>query len=219
MLNELDALFYSETIKPTFDYVHIILALYIFGANPKGVGRYKLKEELSVGSGTAKSLINKLNEKINFISVSNEGIRKGHVLTQKGLNYLSKIKQKIPIVKEGDVFTLNEIIIDPKNINPYYCQIKNASNKLTNGVEQRDAAIKVNGIGSTCLEYDGITLIFKDPLGSFSETDRKQMNVSENVQNYFKNLNLEKNDVIVIGFGKDTIKARLAALNAALTLI
>jgi hypothetical protein len=45
------------------------------------------------------------------------------------------------------------------------------------------------------------------------------MNVSENVQNYFKNLNLEKNDVIVIGFGKDTIKARLAALNAALTLI
>jgi len=219
MLNELDALFYSETIKPTFDYVHIILALYIFGVNPKGVGRYKLKEELSVGSGTAKSLINKLNEKINFISVSNEGIRKGHVLTQKGLQYLSKIKQKIPILKEGDISALKEIIIYPENTNPYYCQIKNASNKLINGVEQRDAAIKVNGIGSTCLVYDGTKLIFKDPLGSFSETDRKKMNVSENVQNYFNSLNLEKNDVIVIGFGKDAIKARLAALNAALTLI
>ena len=54
-LSELKPLFESLTIRPTFDYVHIILSLFIFGENPGGIGRYRLKDELQIGSGTAKS--------------------------------------------------------------------------------------------------------------------------------------------------------------------
>ncbi len=56
--NLLNELFKSSTIKPTFERVHVILALYIFGENPQGIGRYKLKSDLDIGSGTSRSLIN-----------------------------------------------------------------------------------------------------------------------------------------------------------------
>jgi len=96
-LSELKPLFESLTIKPTFDYVHIILSLFIFGENPAGIGRYRLKDELQIGSGTAKSLVKKLKDVSAFIVVPDEGERKGHVLTAKGHKFFAKIKKKIPL--------------------------------------------------------------------------------------------------------------------------
>ncbi len=223
MLDELDFLFESETIKPSFDYVHIILAIFIFGENPNGIGRYRLKEELLIGSGTAKSLITRLNEKINFISVLDKNIRKGHLLTEKGLIFLKKIKQKMPFIKEGSISILRETIIDSENVRVCFCQIKKCSYNLTNAIDQRDAAIKVGGLGATCLVYNGQKLVF--PIGYASETDESKKSVNKNVFDYFKqeivnsNSKLETDDVIIIGLGENFKRARLAAVNAALTLI
>ncbi len=223
MLEELDDLLDSATIKPTFEYVHILLALFIFSENPTGIGRYRLEKELSIGSGTAKSLINKLNKKINFISVFEENIRKGHVLTNKGKEFLNKFKKKIPFLIEADTLILKEIIIDSENSNVYVCQVKNSAKKITNGMAQRDAAIKVNGKGASCIAYNGKKFVFE--LGPSSEDDKDQMQVNEELQDYFEriineaNSKLEKNDVIIIGLGENPEIARLASLNAALTLI
>ena len=222
MLEELDSLFKSETIKPTFDYVHIILSLFIFGDNPDGIGRYRLKEDLLIGSGTSKSLITKLNEKVNFISVLDGNIRKGHVLTKKGQDYLTKIKRKLPFIKEGNISILQDTIIHSENANAYFCQVKNAADKLTNGIEQRDAAIKVGGLGATCLVVDDNHLFF--PSGYVIAMNQANMIVNEKVHDYFNkeinsiNSKLEKNDVIIIGLGENLNKARLAAASAALTL-
>ena len=223
MLDELEELFESETIKPTYDYVHIILALFIFEENPNGIGRYRLKEELLIGSGTAKSLIKKLNEKLNFISVLNGNIRKGHVLTENGLKFLNKVKKKIPFLKKGDISILKDIIIESENIRVYFCQIKNAGDKLTKGIEQRDAAIKVGGIGATCLVYDGKNIIY--PVNYISDTEKTKMTINKQPYKYFNeeimksDSKLEKSDVIIIGLGNKLERARIAALNAALTLI
>ncbi|MFX1393305.1 MAG: DUF4443 domain-containing protein [Promethearchaeota archaeon] len=223
MLEELNKLYISDTIKPTFENVHVILALYIFGENLNGIGRYRLKEELLIGSGTAKSLITRLNERLCFISVLDQNIRKGHVLTERGLKFLNKVKKKIPLINKGEISVLKDIMIDSENANIYFCQVKNAGEKLTNGIEQRDAAIKVGGLGATCLVYDGIRLVF--PLGYAINYEQTKTNVNKNVNDYFEkeinnsNSHLEKNDVIIIGLGDSLNKARLVALNAALTLI
>ncbi len=227
MLEELEPLFQSTTIKPTFEKVHIILALFIFEQNKEGIGRYRLQKELLIGSGTARSLIKKLNKTINFITVlTDENKRKGHILTKKGLTFLKKIKEKIPLIEEGDLSILKEIIIESEKINPYICQVKNSANKITNGIAQRDAAIKINGNGATCLIYNGENLVF--PEKSLPEDDKQHWKVSERLDKYFKtfhsknmriSLNLERGDVIIIGLGDDIKKARLAAMNAALTLI
>lgn len=223
MLDELEELFESETIKPTYDYVHIILAMFIFEENPNGIGRYRLKEELLIGSGTAKSLIKKLNEKLNFISVFNGNIRKGHVLTENGLKFLNKVKKKIPFLKKGDISILKDIIIESEDVRVYFCQIKNAGDRLTKGIEQRDAAIKVGGIGATCLVYDGKNIIY--PVNYISDTEKTKMTINKQPYKYFNeeiiksDSKLEKRDVIIIGLGNKLERARIAALNAALTLI
>ena len=224
MLDELKAVFESSTIKPTYDYVHVILALFIFGEHQKGIGRYRLEKELSIGSGTAKSLVKRLKKDIEFITIlSNDNKRTGHILTENGENYLSRIKQKIPFIEEGDLSIVKNIIIESQNVNPYVCIVKNAAKSLTNGLDQRDAAIKVGGTGASCLIYDGTNLTF--PSLSMSKPDEEYMKVDEEVQEYFEekvktlNSSLEKNDIIIIGQGNDSKKARLSALNAALTLI
>ncbi|MFX0137850.1 MAG: DUF4443 domain-containing protein, partial [Candidatus Hodarchaeota archaeon] len=220
MFKELEDLFQSSTIKPTFSLVHIILALYIFGEQREGIGRYRLQKELVVGSGTAKSLITKLKEKIEFIETrSDSNKRRGHTLTKKGKRFLNAIKEKIPFIVEGNASVLKDIIIESKNNYLYYCLIRNASNKLTNGINQRDAAIKIGGIGATCLIYDGKDLIFP------SISSDPHTRVEANVINYFNtelsvnDFYLKNNDVIIIGVGDNPQKSRLAALNAALTLV
>ncbi|MFX0071317.1 MAG: DUF4443 domain-containing protein [Candidatus Hermodarchaeota archaeon] len=233
MFQELNELFESTTIKPTFEKVHVILALLVFGENREGLGRYRLQKELLIGSGTARSLIKKLKENIGFITVPDEISkskseiqRKGHILTEKGLKYLNKIKSHIPFLKEGDLKILKEIIIETEDVNSYVCQVKNSGNKITNGIAQRDAVIKVDGIGATCLIYNGDSLVF--PSGSLSDANNSHSRISKTIQNYIENLQnkntaekifFEKNDVIIIGLGDNPEKARLAALNAALTLI
>ncbi|MBY9007716.1 MAG: hypothetical protein KGD63_13300 [Candidatus Lokiarchaeota archaeon] len=222
MLDRLNELFKSSTIKPTFDIVHIVLALFIFGKNPEGIGRYKLQKELMIGSGTTRSLIEKLNEIGNYISVTDKNKRKGHVLTEKGLEFLRTIKKKIPLLEKGDLKILEDIIVENKNIFAYFSLIKNVANKVNSGIEQRDAAIKVNGSGATCLIYDGHNL--KLPSSPFLD-NKYDLILNDNIQKYFKirvsdnNAELENQDVIIIGLGDSYEKARLAALNSILTLI
>lgn len=226
---ELDVLFESQTIRPSFDYIHVILAILIFGDNPKGLGRYRLKEELLIGEGTAKSLIKKLKKKAHFIEVNIENketkphsISKGHILTEKGLQILMKIKKKVPLLEEGDISVLKDFILESNISKSYYCLIKAAADQLKNGVEQRDAAIKVNGLGATCLIYNGFELVF--PSYS-SKDDINKIKINEKVQLYFKtklinaNIVFEKGDVIVIGFGTNFRISRIAALSAAITLM
>jgi len=223
MFEELDPLFESSTIKPTFEKVHVLLALFVFDENREGIGRYRLQKELVIGEGTAKSLIKKLNKNIKFINVTDDRKRKGHFLTEEGLEYLNKIKKIIPIIKEGKSTILKDIIIETERLYPYFCLIKNAVHKISNGVSQRDAAIKIAGSGATCLVFNGKDLIF--PSKSQSERLDNDMVVNEALHTYFEselseeNIKLEKNDVIAIGSGDSPQKARLATLNAALTLI
>ncbi|MFX1238081.1 MAG: DUF4443 domain-containing protein [Promethearchaeota archaeon] len=221
---ELDELFDSATIKPSFDYIHIILALYIFGelSKEEGIGRYRLKEELMIGSGTVKSLITKLNKKKQFIKVIiTNNQKKGHVLTKKGQLFLNKIKEKIPILKEGDLSKFRDIIIEAEDLKAYMSLIKDAAPNITNGIAQRDAAIKINGSGATCLVFNGNKFVF--PTLSKVGSEMEQVEINDRIQSYFKeqliDIELDKNDVLIVGLGESIEKARLASLNAALTLI
>ncbi|MFX1417994.1 MAG: DUF4443 domain-containing protein [Promethearchaeota archaeon] len=221
MFEELNSLFESPTIKPSFEKVHVILALFIFEENEDGIGRYRLQKELLIGSGTARSLIRKLNENINFITVLSD--EKGHILTDAGQDFVKKLKQRILLIEEGDISVFKEIIIKSENNKSYFCLVRNGADKILNGIEQRDAAIKVGGIGATCLLYNGKDLIF--PSQSLSKSEHNKIKVEDHIFDYVsklinnKNSKLRENDVIIIGLGGSLEKARLAALNAAFTLL
>jgi hypothetical protein len=229
LLKKLDKMFESETIKPTFMRVHVLLALLIYEQNRDGIGRYRLKEDLRLGSGTARSLIKRLKKDLHFINVSNvskndqkKSKRMGHVLTQEGAIFLTEFKKRIPLFDLGDISIIKDIIIESEGIIPYISLVKNGSPQLKYGVEQRDAAIKVNGEGATCLVYNGANFFFPHiNYGVASESEK----VASKIENYLerlikqKNNQLERGDVIIIGLGRDLEVARLASLNAALTLL
>ncbi|MBY9003203.1 MAG: hypothetical protein KGD73_04465 [Candidatus Lokiarchaeota archaeon] len=230
ILKDLDAMFESDTIKPTFNHAHILLSLLIFENHPQGIGRYRLKEELLIGMGTARSLITRLKDKVDFIKVS-VGIdqnnqpknRLGHILTENGIIFLERFKKKIPLLKKGDLKLLKEIIIDAEKNYPFICIVKKGDSKIKYGMEQRDAAIKVNGSGATCLVFNGDHFVF--PASSNVDNSDLKEKANINIEDYFKELILsangflEKGDVFIIGLGDEPKKARLASLNAALTLI
>ncbi|MFX0035116.1 MAG: DUF4443 domain-containing protein [Candidatus Hermodarchaeota archaeon] len=224
IFEELNPLFDSPTIKPSFKKVHVVLALCVFEENKDGIGRYRLQKELEIGSGTAKSLIKKLNRDVNFITVlTDKNIRKGHILTKVGLDFVKKLKEKFHLIGDGDPLVLKEIVIKPEGNYSYLSYVRDVADKISNGIDQRDAAIKIGGVGATCLLYDGKDLIFPSLL--LSQNKKEQMKVEDDVLAYIsthlnnKNLKLKKNDVIIIGLGETTEKARLAALNASLTLL
>ncbi|MHA1191107.1 MAG: DUF4443 domain-containing protein [Promethearchaeota archaeon] len=230
ILKDLDAMFESNTIKPTFNHAHILLSLFIFKNHPKGIGRYRLKEELLIGKGTARSLITRLKEKVDFIKVSG-GIdqngqpknRLGHILTEKGMKYLEGVKKKIPLLIRGDLDILKGIIIETERNYPFICVVKQGESKIKYGMEQRDAAIKADGSGATCLVFNGKNFVF--PASTSVKNQDLKEKANKNIEDYFKNLiltannTLEKGDVFIIGLGDHPNKARLASLNAALTLI
>lgn len=220
MFEELDTLWRSPTIKPSFELVHVILALFIFKENMEGIGRYRLQKELAIGSGTTKSLITKLNENLNFITVlTDENLIKGHILTKDGLEFVKKVKQSIPMLKPGDSSILKDIIIKSEAEFSYFCLVRDAIDKITNGIDQRDAAIKIGGMGATCLLYNGKDLIFPP------QNEKDQIKVEDHVIKYIYSViqnsdsQLKENDVFIIGLGKNPETARLAALNAALTIL
>lgn len=230
ILKDLDVMFESDTIKPTFNRAHILLSLIIFENHPQGIGRYRLKEELLIGMGTARSLITRLKDKVDYIKVSGGKDQKnppknrlGHVLTENGMNYLEKVKQKIPLLIKGDLNVLKDIIIDAERNFPYICVVKQAESKIKYGMEQRDAAIKVNGSGATCLVFNGNNFVF--PVTTNVKNQKLTEKANKNIENYFKSLvlsannTLERGDVFIIGLGDNPNKARLASINAALTLL
>ncbi|MFW9972054.1 MAG: DUF4443 domain-containing protein, partial [Candidatus Odinarchaeota archaeon] len=184
----------------------------------------RLQKELSIGSGTAKSLIKKLNEDLNFIKVlTDENLIKGHILTNVGINFVKKIKQKFPLIEAGDSSVMKDILVKSEGKSSYFCFIRNAIDKVTNGIEQRDAAIKIGGLGATCLLYDGKDLIF--PSSSLPKNSNEHRTVNNKIFDYISSIikkegsELKKNDVILICIANNLENARLAALNAALTLI
>ena len=247
MLEKLTPLFESDTIRPTFERVHVVLALFMFEEHVSGLGRYRLRKELLIGSGTSRSLIEKLKES-SFLAVHGHNKRKGHVLTDKGRAFVAKIREVIPVLKKGDIDVLKDVIVESQGVGVFFCQVKNAASRVRNGIQQRDAAIKIGGTGATCFVLEGGTLTFA--LQFASENDREKMKISQDVQEYFRSeiqengSELEDGDVIIVGLGgleeeleslrstdlneqerqglaedNSFRRARLSAMAAALTLI
>jgi len=208
----------SQTLKPNFKYAHLILSLFLFNEYPGGFGRYRLEQELLISSGMAKSIFNKLKK---FDMIQSKSQRKGHELTKKGNEILKKIKEKIVCIKKGSKI-LSKMAFGESF---YIAQIKDVFNKITDGMAQRDATIKikelvdglkikiedynftikVNNIGATCLIYENNQV----KLPGFKEKSNfiYDFSINKDILDYlYKELNLQNKDTIVIGGASIEIK-------------
>ncbi len=187
--------------SPSFSIFHVMKALELT-AKEGPIGRGKLSRELGTGEGATRTLLNRLIE-AGLIITSKPGCS----LTKKGEtiwnHFQSIFPQKVKLEK-------SELTLANYNI---AVLIKDCGDKVKTGIEQRDAAILIGAKGATTLIFKKQTLI--------------QPGISENVAQDFpeiynqitNRLELEENDVVVIGSADTWEKAEYGALAAGWTLI
>jgi len=184
----------------TFSILHMLRAIELIAE--KAIGRNKLAEELGVGEGAVRTMVNRLKD-AGLITTS----KLGCALTSKGLKlwneYRTVFKRKVEIGK-------NELTLADYNV---AILVKNRGHKIKSGMEQRDAAIMVGAKGATTIMFKAERLIIPSVSDSIAKDFPKA------ADQMVRLLKPEENDVIVVGSADSLIKAEYGALAAAWALV
>ncbi len=179
---------------PRFAEVHVRRALELIAEHER-IGRKQLAEELGVGEGSTRTILNQLKKR-GLITSS----RGGHALTAKGKRSLGK-----PL--EFTQIDIGSLTVDDINVATI---VRGAAAKVRLGIEQRDEAIKVGAAGATVLIFREGKLQFPDGI---LKVGKKQAEV------LIKIFNPREEDVIIIGSARDAVKAEEGAKASAKTLL
>lgn len=186
--------------SPQFSEAHVIMALDEIEAQ-KCVGRQRLSKKLGLGEGATRTLIRHLvRERLLTISKS------GNRLSNKGVKLYSSLRAVMSRTKE---IPSSSLTVGPINI---AVLVRKAGSVVTDGLDQRDTAIKAGAKGATTLIYSDGRLIMPSAGGNvFDDTAL----IYETILSYFRP---KENDVIIIGSAGDKRSAELGANMAAIQI-
>lgn len=196
-------LYESKTIAPNYKIPHIFFTIMFLGRQKKGIGRYRIKDEVGLGEGSMKTLLNRLKDE-NIIQAEAQR-QKGHSLTNFGRNISNLLNEMVkyptPIANQDNRVVVGKFAC--------YTILKRTFLKdhFSIGIQQRDEAIKIGGSGATCLTYDGEKIVF--PGEEKYAPDTQEINTE----------GLEKDDLVIIGGGKTPQKATLALFAGTISLL
>ena len=186
-----------------FQDYHFELVLRYIGEN-EPIGRNRLASDLGLGSGSIRSIMKAL-KKEDLID-SNP---KGHSLTDRGKVAVKEFQEKIPNLTR-------EIELPPDiAISKYHeaILIRNAANKIKQGMDQTIAALKMDAKGALTIIFKNNTFIIPE---LFPDLSKKFPNFINTLK---KQHEFNENDVLVIGSGDNYKQALLGAWAAVYTLI
>ena len=190
---------YAPSRILSFDIAHVFKALQLI--NTRGhISRDLLCRELNLGEGSIKTLVKHLMME-NMIETSNAGTK----MSDKGKKFFAELHSSIPAECK-----IPKCSIALGEFN-YAILLKKLGSAINIGIEQRDAAIKVGGIGAT-------TLLFRK--GKFMMPTANIDSLRKEPQIYrllIEELNPKDGDVVIIASSeKDRRIAELSAKSAAL---
>jgi predicted transcriptional regulator len=186
--------------SPTFSVFHMLRAIELI-AN-KAIGRSKLAEELGVGEGAMRTMINRLKN-AGLITTS----KLGCVLTSKGLKLWNECKM---VLRRKVGIGKTDLTLADCNV---AILVKSRGHKVKSGMEQRDAAIMVGAKGATTIMFKGERLVIP------SVSDNMAKDFPKVANQMVRLLQPGENDVIVVGSADSLVKAEYGALAAAWTLV
>lgn len=161
------------------------------------IGRKRLSEAVGVGEGSMRRIVENLRE-WGLISVKQTGI----MITKAGRSYLEQMPIRVINLDVG-----NSVV-------GQYTQsllVMGVSDKVFNGMQQRDAGIKAGATGCTTLVIrDGVLLIPPD-----WNVDEENPRLAREVREV---IGMTGSDVIIVGGGETKLLAIEAAVTAALEL-
>jgi predicted transcriptional regulator len=203
MIKNLLADLLKEAVGPsiTFTVFDLIKAIEII--DEKGpIGRGKLSEELKIGGGAIRTLIKRLKDS-QLLTTS----KLGCTLTNKGSEILKKLNHFFP-----QIVKLKGTKLTSTSFN-FAVLVRNYSKEAKNGLEQRDAAVRIGAKGAVTIVFMNGKLIIPKVSSDLSKDYPEAFN------QITKAMKLEEDDIIVIGNANDLKSAEYGALAAAWTLI
>ncbi|MFQ5782948.1 MAG: DUF4443 domain-containing protein [Nitrosopumilus sp.] len=181
----------------TFGPEHVFKSLQLMTAQ-KYVSRATLCIELELGEGSVRTILLHL-KKSGYI----DSIKSGNFLLKKGLDLIKKLQKSISAeCRVPDGFFNSKY--------SYAVLLKDFANQITDGMKERDDAIR-SGV------FSSITLIFRDnhfviPFNEYSNTID-----DPEIEDFLNDkLRPQNNDVVVIISAKNTITAELSAKSVAI---
>jgi DNA-binding MarR family transcriptional regulator len=184
---------------PSFSTFHALIAIELIAE--ESLGRSKIAEELGIGEGAARTLINRLRD-AGFVATSKSGC----TLTDKGLRLWKEFRSKVKTVR----IERNELTFTDHS---YAVLIRNGAQRVKTGMEQRDAAVVSGAKSATTMLFKKGLLVFP----SFSQNIGKDFpKASTQITSLLKP---QENDAIIVVSSEDLVKAEYAALAAAWTLL
>ncbi|MFW9833014.1 MAG: DUF4443 domain-containing protein [Candidatus Thorarchaeota archaeon] len=191
-------------VAPAFKPHHAAVALVMIGRE-QPLGRYELCDKMSIGEGSARTLLKRLTE-ADYIEP--EG-KQGQKLTQKGLKLFDEIMKDVPI---GLMLDVRKLVMYEY---AYANLVKNKAVAVTDGVRQRDEAIIQGGYGKA-----GATTLIQRNIRLVMPPDDFHILVAYEAETLLiiESLRPENNDVVVIGSADDLNLAREVSMAAVMTL-
>jgi predicted transcriptional regulator len=186
---------------PSFSFLDVINILEIIWKTSV-IGRQKLSIETGLGEGSVRTIIKWL-KKWGLIETTKLGCK----LTKKGKYLIQGIKSKIgPSLPVSKSF----LAIGDSNVGVL---VKGVGDKVKNGIEQRDAAIKAGATAATTIIFRKKSLILPSITNSINKEWPK---LAEEIYRTFQP---KENDVIIICSAKNKFLAEKGAIAAAWSLI
>lgn len=191
-------------VAPAFKPHHAAVALIMIGRE-QPLGRYELCGKMSIGEGSARTLLKRLTE-ADYIKP--EG-KQGQKLTITGRRLFDEVSKEIPVGLSLDVRQL--VMFE----HAYANLVKQKASKVTDGIRQRDEAIIQGGYGkagATTLIQKNVRLVMPpDDFHVLREYEAEAILIIES-------LRPEEGDVVVIGSADDPNLAREVAMASVMTL-
>ena len=191
-------------VPPVFKPHQVAVALVLIGRG-QPLGRYELRDKMSIGEGSTRTLLKRLTES-GYITA--EG-RQGQKLTVKGQDLFSAISKDIPI---GLVLAVEPLVMYGV---AYANLVKSKAHLVTDGIRQRDEAIIQGGYGkagaTTIIHKNGFLLMPPDDFNILPVYEDETLLIVDS-------LRTEENDVVVIGSADNESLAREVSMAAVMTL-
>jgi predicted transcriptional regulator len=187
---------------PTFSYPHICSTLLLIGDSGTA-GRTQLSKKLSLGEGTVRTIIRHLT-RAGLIRTTKTGCN----LTPKGITYYKRIRSKL-----SKTITVNagELALDSASM---AILVKGAAQRVKQGIEQRDAAVRFGATGActVLMRRGGLVM----PQGPHEwKLDLHDVLAQELITAFHP----QDDDVIIIASANHESVAQYAAIAAGLLLV
>jgi hypothetical protein len=188
--------------SPSFTQAHFLLAFLTIGTSGV-IGRQSLAGEAGLGEGATRTVLKRLRDG-GYVEVNASGA----FLTKKGKGLLVLLRGRLlPLVALED----SRLTVGREQA---AVGVRGSGRRLGSGIPQRDSAIMVGATGATTYVIRGSR--FTVPGGS-ADCERDFPAVVWKILR--KKLVPKDGDIVIVCGARDSLKAKLGALSAALTLI